>query len=185
MQELLGVVADLTWSDAKDSLQLTAACSLPANLPLTAALTAVGADPEHLIMTHGLPALAWAQQAQQKQGAAQLPPQGQGTLPLPWQEPDAACFQLCIEPPEEDECRAAKLQLLAASALGTSHALTVTTSKVTQIFWCGKSTKSFTRPSLHFVADMQMSCVLLKAQQLADLKCQKYAHVSDLHAVFI
>ena len=80
-------------------------------------------------MTHGLPALRWAQRAEQREGAAQP---GQGALQIPWQAPDAASFQLCIEPPEEDELRDAKLQLLAASALGTSHALTQSSSQVGQ-----------------------------------------------------
>lgn len=132
MQDLLGVVAEMSWNDSDNCLNLTATCPLPANLPLTTALIAVGADPDHLLMTHGLPALSWAQKAQQPQSAAQVALPGQGNLQMPWQAPDAASFQLCIEPPEEDECRDAKLQLLAASALGTSHALTESSSQVGQ-----------------------------------------------------
>ena len=132
LQDLLGVVADLDWDATTGALSLTASCSLPASTPLTPLLTAVGADPDHLIMTHGLAALAWwrAQKAGQRQQAVQLPLQGQGIVQLPWQTPYAASFQLCIEPPEEDECRSTKLQLLAASALGTAHALTPTSSQV-------------------------------------------------------
>lgn len=97
-----------------------AACNLPAGMPLTSGLTAVGADPEHLIMTHGPEMLARAQQTAQ----------GQGHALLPWQAPDAASFQLCIEPAEEDELRDSKMELLVASVLGTAHALTATSSQV-------------------------------------------------------
>lgn len=126
------MVADLGWDASTEALILTAACSLPASTPLTPVLTAVGADPDHLIMTHGLAALSWrrAKQAMQQKQAVQLPLQGQASMQMPWQTPDAANFQLCIEPPEEDECREVKLQLLAASALGTAHALTATSSQV-------------------------------------------------------
>lgn len=133
LQELLGVVADLQWdTNTTEALILTAACSLPASTPLTPALTAVGADPDHLIMTHGLAALSGrrAHKAGQRQQAVQSPLQGQGSVQMPWLTPDAASFQLCIEPPEEDECRKVKLQLLAASALGTVHALMATSSQV-------------------------------------------------------
>lgn len=129
-QELLGVVADLEWGATTEALALRAACSLPANTPLTPALTAVGVDPDHLIATQGLAALSWAQKGRQQQQAAQSSLQGQGSVQMPWQTPDVASFQLCIEPPEEDECRERKLQLLAASALGTAHALTATSSQV-------------------------------------------------------
>ena len=61
LQDLLGVVAEMSWNDSDNCLNLTATCPLPANLPLTTALIAVGADPDHLLMTHGLPALSWAQ----------------------------------------------------------------------------------------------------------------------------
>lgn len=126
------MIADLDWDASTEALTLTAACSLPASTPLTPAMTAVGADPDHLVMTHGLAALSWrrARQAGQRQQAVQLSLQGQGNLQMPWQMPDAASFQLCIEPPEEDQCRETKLQLLAASALGTAHALTATSSQV-------------------------------------------------------
>lgn len=107
-----------------------AACRLSSNTPLTSALTAVGADPDHLILSHGMPACSWAHTAGQQQQGAQLPLETQGSMPMPWQMPDAASFQLCIEPPEEDECRDLKLQLLLASALGTAHALTATSSQV-------------------------------------------------------
>jgi len=119
-QELVGVVADLMWDKDTGSLHVLAACNLPARIPLTSGLTAVGADPEHLIMTHGPEMLAWAQQTTQ----------GQGHALLPWQAPDAASFQLCIEPAEEDELRNSKMELLLASALGTTHALTATSSQV-------------------------------------------------------
>ena len=132
LQELLGVVADLEWDATTEALTLTAACSLSASTPLIPALTAVGADPDHLIMTHGLAALSWrrTQKAGLQPQAAQLPLHWQGSVQVPWQKPDAASFQLCIEPPEEDACREVKLQLLAASALGTVHALTATSSQV-------------------------------------------------------
>jgi len=120
VQELVGVVADLVWDKDTGSLHVLAACNLPAGMPLTSGLTAVGADPEHLIMTHGPEMLAWAQQTTQ----------GQGHALLPWQAPDAASFQLCIEPAEEDELRDSKMELLLASALGTTHALTATSSQV-------------------------------------------------------
>lgn len=119
-QELVGVVADLMWDKDTGSLHVLAACNLPARIPLTSGLTAVGADPEHLIMTRGPEMLAWAQQITQ----------GQGHALLPWQAPDAASFQLCIEPAEEDELRDSKMELLVASALGTTHALTATSSQV-------------------------------------------------------
>ncbi|DBA67229.1 TPA: hypothetical protein ACH3X2_001539 [Trebouxia sp. C0005] len=118
-QELVGVVIDVVWDKDTRSLHALAACNLPASMPLTSGLTAVGADPEHLIMTHGPEMLAWAQQSMQ----------GQGHALLPWQAPDAASFQLCIEPAEEDELRNSKLELLLASALGTTHALTATSSQ--------------------------------------------------------
>ena len=130
MQELLGVVADMEWDASANALVVTAACRLPPNTPLTSALTAVGADPDHLILTHGLQALSWAQSAEEQQQGAQVPQQGQGSAHLPWQTPNVASFQLCIEPPEEDECKDTKLQLLSASALGTAHALTATSSQV-------------------------------------------------------
>ena len=129
LQELLGVVADLNWDATSAALRLTAACSLPGSTTLIPALTAVEADPDHLIITHGLAALSWRAQMQ----AAQLPRQGQGSVQVPWQKPDGASFQLCIEPSEEDACREMKLQLLAASALGTAHALTATSSQVWQV----------------------------------------------------
>ncbi|KAA6420367.1 MAG: Histone-lysine N-methyltransferase setd3 [Trebouxia sp. A1-2] len=116
---LAGVVIDVVWDKDTRSLHALAACNLPASMPLTSGLTAVGADPEHLIMTHGPEMLAWAQQSMQ----------GQGHALLPWQAPDAASFQLCIEPAEEDELRNSKLELLLASALGTTHALTATSSQ--------------------------------------------------------
>ena len=132
LQELLGVVADLEWDATTEALTLTAACSLSASTPLVPALTAVGADPDHLIMTHGLAALSWrrTQKAGLQPQAAQLPLHRQGSMQVPWQKPDAASFQLCIEPPEEDACREMKLQLLAASALGTVHALTAISGQV-------------------------------------------------------
>jgi len=108
------------WDKDTGSLHVLAACNLPAGIPLTSGLAAVGADPEHLIMTHGPEMLAWAQQTRQ----------GQGHALLPWQAPDAASFQLCIEPAEEDELRHSKMELLVASALGTTHALTATSSQV-------------------------------------------------------
>lgn len=95
---------------------------------MTPALIAWGADPNHLIMTHGLSALSWARLGAQKAG--QQGQAGQGSMQMPWQTPDAATFQLCIEPPEEDERREMKLQLLVASALGTMHVLTATSSQV-------------------------------------------------------
>ena len=119
-QELLGTVADLTWNADTGSLDVQAACHLPANTPLTSGLTALVADPEHLIMTHGLASLACAQQARR----------GQGPALLPWQSPDATSLQLCIEPPEEDELRDSKLEVLLASALGTTHVLTLSSSQV-------------------------------------------------------
>ena len=119
-QELLGTVVELAWNVDTGSLDLQSACHLPANTPLTPSLTALGADPEHLIMSHGLASLAHAQQARR----------GQGRALLPWQSPDATSFQLCIEPPEEDELREPKLEVLLASALGTTHVLTLTSSQV-------------------------------------------------------
>jgi len=113
-------VTDLVWDKDAGSLRVLAACNLPAGMPLTSGPTAVGADPEHLIMTHGLEMLAWAQQTTQ----------GQGHALLPWQAPDAASFQLCIEPAEDDELRDSKMELLVASALGTTHALTANSSQV-------------------------------------------------------
>lgn len=127
-QELLGIVADLAWDATAEALTLTAACSLPASTAMTPALIAWGADPNHIIMTHGLAALSRAQLWEQKAG--QQRQAGQGSMQMPWQTPDAASFQLCIEPPEEDECREMKLTLLAASALGTAHFLTATSSQV-------------------------------------------------------
>ena len=121
-QELVGVVVDLVWDKDTGSLHVLAACNLPAGMPLTSGLTAVGADPEHLIMTDGPEMLPWMQQTTQ----------GQGHVLLPWQAPDAASFQLCIEPAEEDEVRDSKMELLVASALGTTHALTATSSQVRQ-----------------------------------------------------
>ena len=119
-QELVGVTVDLVWDKDTGSLHVLAACNLPAGMPLTSSLTAVGADPEHLIMNSGPEMLAWAQQTLQ----------GQGHALLPWQAPDAASFQLCIEPAEEDDLRDSKMELLLASALGTTHALTATSSQV-------------------------------------------------------
>lgn len=127
-QELLGIVADLAWDATAKTLTLTAACSLPAGTAMTPALTAYGADPNHLIMTHGLSALSWAQPGEHMAGEQRQA--GDGSMQMPWQRPDAASFQLCIEPPEEDECREMKLQLLAESALGTAHVLTATSSQV-------------------------------------------------------
>ncbi|DBB06668.1 TPA: hypothetical protein ACH3X1_012179 [Trebouxia sp. C0004] len=101
-QELVGVVADLVWDKDTGSLHVLAACNLPAGMPLTPGLTAVGADPEHVIVTHGPEMLLWAQQTTQWQGHALLP----------WQAPHAASFQLCIEPAEEDELRNSKMELL-------------------------------------------------------------------------
>lgn len=126
------MVADLGWNAPADALVMTAACKLRSGTPLTPALTAVGADPDHLVLTHGMPALFWAQSAGGGQQGAQLPLQGQGSVQVPWQTPEAASLQLCIEPPEEDECRDMKLQLLSASALGTAHALTAGSSQVCQ-----------------------------------------------------
>ena len=119
-QELLGTVVDLAGNVDTGSLTLQAACHLPANTPLTSSLTALGADPEHLIMTHGLASLACAQQARR----------GQGPALLPWQSPDTTSFQLCVEPPDEDELRDSKLEVLLASALGTTHVLTLSSSQV-------------------------------------------------------
>ena len=136
-----------------------AACHLPANTPLTEALTAVAADSEHLITSFGPEALAWTQQTGQKQEQQQQqgqeqgqrqgqeqgqgPPQegqttgqghgqGQGSTKLSWQTPGAASYQLCIEPPEDDEARELKLNVLTASGLGTLHVLSASSSQVRQ-----------------------------------------------------
>ena len=126
MQTLQGTVADLEWDKDTGNLKLTAVCHLPAGTPLTSALAALGADPDHLLMTHGPGCLARAQKAHQGNGQRE----GQGCSLLPWQSPDAASFQLCVEPPEEDEAKERKMEVLAASALGTSHALTAASSQV-------------------------------------------------------
>ena len=126
VQELVGVVADLAWDQNTGNLNLVAACHLAANTPLTSGLTALAANPEHLIMTHQPESLAQTQQMGQEQGC----------VLLPWQAPHAASFQLYIEPPEEDELKETKLEILVASSLGTQHALTAASSQVNAAVCC-------------------------------------------------
>ena len=47
-----------------------------------------------------------------------------------WQASEAASFELCMEPSAQDMARGAKLLLLQASTLGTSHFLTKHSSQV-------------------------------------------------------
>lgn len=55
-----------------------------------------------------------------------------------WQASEAASFELCMEPSPQDMARGAKLLLLQASTLGTSHFLTRRSSQVRSQPLCGE-----------------------------------------------
>lgn len=63
--------------------------------------------------------------------------QQQQTCQRAWQASDAASYNLCLQPPEEDEAREHKLVMLRASALGTSHYLTMLSSQVRHSCYLG------------------------------------------------
>lgn len=70
------------------------------------------------------------------QGAAAQHQQTCETSSMPWQASDAPTFELCLEPSYDDVDREHKLQLLHASALGTSHFLTMQSSQVCLSLCC-------------------------------------------------
>jgi hypothetical protein len=112
----------------RQSVIITAACHLPAGTPLGPACSN-SSDAEQQLMQQGpakLAAVAGSADDAAEDAAKGAEGDASGSAGL------ASSYELCISPPDGDPADEMKLQLLAASGLGTLHVLTSTPSEAAQ-----------------------------------------------------